>query len=392
MNLAFLSYWGIDEGLTKSTVLPHIEILSSFEKISKIYLFTIERGDFEHRAADNPKVQHVPLISQHKQFRIFNKISDFVRFPEQIKAHFKTHNIDLLICRGAPAGAIGLLALKKSKIPFIVESFEPHAEYMLESGVWSKNGLSYKLEKKWEKETIRKAHQIFTVSNAYRIEIQNSVSQKNKFYTVPCAVDPGKFKFSKEARELKRNELNIPNNATTGIYVGKFGGLYLELKNAFSLFNSFLKRHALNKIIILSPDDHKQIRLECEYYKITEDRVIIKSVSHENVHQYLSAADFAFAIYKPGKSKYALSPIKIGEYWANGLPVLVPAGIGDDSDIIFINKIGSELIMDDFDHSLSEFLQLIGTKTREEWAEHIKPFALKYRSFSKVREVYYEII
>ena len=40
-----------------------------------------------------------------------------------------------MIAEGAPAGAMVYLLWQKTRLPFYVESFEPHADYMRESGV-----------------------------------------------------------------------------------------------------------------------------------------------------------------------------------------------------------------------------------------------------------------
>ncbi|GEM_PF-6753269 len=45
MNILFLSYWGINEGLTAATVFPHLEILAGFSNIDKVLLVTIERDE-----------------------------------------------------------------------------------------------------------------------------------------------------------------------------------------------------------------------------------------------------------------------------------------------------------------------------------------------------------
>lgn len=54
---------------------------------------------------------------------------------------------------------------------------------------------------------------------------------------------------------------------------------------------------------------------------------------HQEVPDYLSASDFAIATIKPAPCRLFCSAIKIGEYWASGLPVLVTPGVGDDSAI-----------------------------------------------------------
>lgn len=54
---------------------------------------------------------------------------------------------------------------------------------------------------------------------------------------------------------------------------------------------------------------------------------------HLEVLDYLSAADFTFATVKSAPCRLFCSAIKIGEYWASGLPILPTPGVGDDSAI-----------------------------------------------------------
>ena len=74
----------------------------------------------------------------------------------------KTHKIDKIIARGAPAGALVFKISKVLNIPLVVESFEPHADYMEESGIWSKDTLKYLFQKKWENESPPPKKNFFT--------------------------------------------------------------------------------------------------------------------------------------------------------------------------------------------------------------------------------------
>jgi hypothetical protein len=44
MTILYLAYWGVNDGLTSSTVFPHLEELCTFDKIDKIIFTTIERN------------------------------------------------------------------------------------------------------------------------------------------------------------------------------------------------------------------------------------------------------------------------------------------------------------------------------------------------------------
>src|SRR5690606_39363867 len=60
----------------------------------------------------------------------------------------------------------------------------------------------------------------------------------------------------------------------------------------------------------------------------------VAHVDHDEVPKYLSAADLAFSTNKSVPALQYLSPIKYGEYWAAGLPMITTLLEGDDARII----------------------------------------------------------
>jgi len=69
-------------------------------------------------------------------------------------------------------------------------------------------------------------------------------------------------------------------------------------------------------------------------------RIIVLLAKHDEIPKFLSASDVAFATIRPAPSRHFCSAIKVGEYYANGLPVIITDGVGDDSDIILNEKVG----------------------------------------------------
>ena len=123
------------------------------------------------------------------------------------------------------------------------------------------------------------------------------------------------------------------NSATIGVYVGKFGGLYYEA-DAYDVFAPKLPA-------LYGPSAHhfdtRPIQRELEARGIPAEHRLIFKAQHDEVFDYLSAADFGYALYhlRPRTpSKVVLSPIKNGEYWANGLPVLMTDGVGDEATFL----------------------------------------------------------
>jgi hypothetical protein len=244
MNILFISNWGIRDGLTGSTVIPHIKILSEYEEIKKIILITIER-DQPVVTVTAGKIKHFPIHSRFLLFPFLEKSFNFVRIPKILSGLIRLEKIDNMIARGAPAGALAYLTWKIIKIPFFVESFEPHAEYMLESGVWKKWSLKYLFQKKWESKIKKHASGLITVSNNYKNRLVSEGISDIPVEMAACSVNQEDFKFNQQARIRIREKYNISENTMTGIYVGKFGDIYYEAE-AYKLF----KKHLIFSMVI----------------------------------------------------------------------------------------------------------------------------------------------
>lgn len=87
-------------------------------------------------------------------------------------------------------------------------------------------------------------------------------------------------------------------------------------------------------MVLLSPNPEEEVKQYISQFQLPADRILHTLAAHSEVPDYLHGADFAFATYKPSPTKRYLSPIKVGEYWASGLPVMITRGVGDETEII----------------------------------------------------------
>lgn len=384
MNVLYISYWGINESLTDSTVFPHLKIAAEIPAVRSITLVTVERAAFENKNIDIQKTKHIPLIAAKTGINTLNKILDFIFFPSRLVRIAQENKIDLIVAKGVLAGALAHKLSKKIKVPFVTESFEPHADYMAESAEWNTSNLKYKFLKKWETEQIRDAKHLCTVSENYKDHLLQHYGSKN-VSNIPCCVDDQQFQYSAEQREKRRKELGITNEIT-GIYVGKFGGIYYDeeafmiFKKAFAFFPSF-------RLVILSPNPKDEILKKLKNEGIDTSRTSILFVPHTDVASYLSASDFAFSTIKPSPSRQYCCPVKDGEYWANGLPILLTNGVGDDYKIIEKENAGAlyDLDKNDLETAFKKIAGILEEKTQR---ERILKIAQHYRSFDIVRKVY----
>ena len=390
MNILFLSYWGINEGLSQATVIPHLKILSGLSRVDKIIYVSIERNHEKIEPLQIEKLEHRPLYSRNISPYYLNKIYDFTWMPKKLVYWCELEKIDKVICRSSMAGALGWMVWKKIKIPFYVESFEPHSEYMREAGVWKIYDPRYWFQKYWEKQQKRYAKLLMPVSNKYREYLIKEGVSELKIKVVPCAVNIEKFKFNEHERKKIRQQLNISDRTVVGIYVGKFGGIYYSVE-ALDILK--ICQDTINDcfIIVLSNQSRNMIKTGMQKFGIDVKRVLIDQVEYNQVPAYLSSADFAFCFHKPHNFSMAYSPIKNGEYWANGLPIIMSNNIGDDSDIIKREEVGMLYYPGD-NLSLIRYLKLISPLISKKERESFKLIANSYRSFNFTNSAYNMII
>ncbi|WP_017731985.1 glycosyltransferase [Nafulsella turpanensis] len=385
MNILYFGYWGARDGLSVATIHPHLEILAEFEFVQSIYFVSIEReGQKEPIDLKIKKVRHIPLISNRVSSVLLNKIDDFIRFPQKITEFIKQLDISLLICRSSPAGILGYLVHKKTGVPFWVESFEPHASYMAEAGVWKKWDPRYLIQVVGERLQLKATEIVFPASENYKRRL---VTQKRPeaLLTIPCTVNTDCFEFNEQNREKVRNKLGIGNDMFCGIYTGKFGGLYYDYE-AFEMFGQAKEVFKNFFLIVLTPHPVEEIKQKLRRVGLSDGHSFVSLVPHQEVPAYMHAADFAFSTIKSIQSQRFSSPIKLGEYWAAGLPFLLTEGVGDESEILKNGKGGVLFNIKSSREALSRMKELLKGSNKKTYVE----LAKKYRARGLVKEAYEE--
>jgi len=394
MRILFLGYWGLHEGLTTSTVFPHLRLLQERPDVEAIRLVTIERGADAQAMLkpefgfDGSKISFEPLRSKPAGNVILNKMEDFTRFPKELVKQAAAFKPDFILARGSPAGALAYLVWQKTKLPFYVESFEPHADYMLESGVWRRYDPRYLFQQYWETKQKQLALGLMPVAENYRQQLMKEGVPAGRIVTVPCSVNAQSFAFDASVRARVRQRLGWPAEAVVGVYVGKFGSIYYD-EEAFQVFRKAADFFgAAFRLIILTPDPLPEVQAKLAAAGLAAGQVFATKAAHQDVPDYLSAADFAFATIKPAPCRLFCSAIKIGEYWASGLPVVLPEGIGDDSDIIR-QEGGGAIFNLDRPISVAEALASVGQQMAQPgYRRQVRQLAERHRSIELSRQAY----
>ena len=262
MRILYATYWGINEGLSVATSQANLRLLAAYPQVQSIDYVTIERSQTPIQplfAAE--RVNWKPIYSRNYKIHFFNKINDIFLIRKVLLKLTKSNNYDIIIFRGAIMAMFAYWLKKHSKAKLGLESYEPHAAYMLESGVWKSHSLFYKVQLYYENLIKPRADFLHTVTENYKTHlVENEQIAKEKISVSPCWVQLDKFVFSPPKRKKIRTELGC-TNTTVGIYVGKFGSIYYDeeafqlFKAAFDFFDNFF-------LILLSPDDTNLLKIK----------------------------------------------------------------------------------------------------------------------------------
>lgn len=377
MKVAFISYWGINQGLTRSTVFPHLDFLVNNDAVEQVYFFSIEREEISELPELHKKIRHYPVYEKKTSLPGMEKFTTL----REIYKRLIDLGPELVFARSSLAGIPAYFYYKKTKTPYVVESFEPHASYMIDAGEWQKNGMKNKLLTYYESQQKKTAHYLLPVSNNYAEVLRSEGVEEERIDVLPCTVDTEKFYVNTDSRSEIRNLLGIDNDTVLGVYVGKFGGIYQE-EEAFKNMQNGLQQFAAYSLLVLTPHPEKEVFDLAAKANFSKDLLSVVSVPFEEVPKYLSAADIAFATYKQMSSNQYLSPIKVGEYQACELFTVITDGVGDDADLMEQEGVGLKL---------SHIDQL-----RSAYANYRKENSLlyvqKYRSRKLMKEIYGKIL
>jgi hypothetical protein len=401
-NILAITFWSFKEPLVQSGALPYLHIIAQqLPKNSRIFLFTLEKNSFKISSNEKKKITDelaeygITLIS--KKYLHFGILS-LLTWPVYI-LHLLficiRNRVKFLHSFGTPAGTIGYILSIVTGKKLVIDCFEPHAEAMIETGNWPKNGLAFRMLFLFEKLQTKRSYVIL----AHSARIINYIKQKynvtlNKYFIRSNFVDFELFNpISIDQKNLKF-KLGIRENEIVCTYSGKIGGIYLE-NELFEFIETAIEYWSNGfKFILLTDTPHKTIVQLLNKFNISEQRVISLFAPHHEVKNYLSISDFAICPVKPIPTKLYCSPIKTGEYWAMGLPVIIPKNIGDDSDIIEKEHIGAVipyLNKKEYLIAIKKIDTLIHSGNISDLKEKIIAIARKYRDIKNIENIYREL-
>ncbi|MFM8431288.1 MAG: glycosyltransferase [Bacteroidota bacterium] len=290
-----------------------------------------------------------------------------------------------------PGGILGYLLSILSGKRLVLDSFEPHAEVMLETGTWKAGSLKFKILFFFEKIMSRHADiHICCTSDMIEYSRKKYGTVINISFTKPACVDLDKFHPSKRKNIQLLSDLGLEGRIVA-VYAGKFGGLYLE-QECFDFFKAAIDHWGDRfRVLLLTPVSPEIIHTMSQIAGLSDHVIVQRFVPHEDVPILMGLGDFGFAPYRPVPSRKYSAPIKVSEYMAMGLPIVITENIADDSQLIETEGIGA--VIKSLDnagylsviHRLDELLKdpEISTKARHK-AETLRNFGIAINIYESI--------
>jgi glycosyltransferase involved in cell wall biosynthesis len=397
-NVLVFTQWSFKNALVQTYTLPYVDIIRKIiTPDRKIFLFTAEqenialnRDEINEINNDWEKRNMQLLPYPYKRFG-FKKMFIVAGYLFKLSRIIKKEKIRTIHAFCMPAGGIAYLLSKVTGAELIIDSYEPHAESMVENGTWKKNGAAYSILFCLEKKQTQRARTIIATTAGMKLYALEKYGVKVKnFFVKPACVDLEKFSRSEGDPKLLK-ELGLESKIVC-VYAGKLGGIYFK-KEVFDFIRLCYEHWKDDfRFLMLTNATSEEIAVEAKRAKIPGEIVISRFIFHHDVPRYLSLGDFAINPVKPVPAKRYCTSIKDGEYWAMGLPVVISPHISDDSKIIEDQNIG--VVIDFSDHlQLSGAVKKIEILLRDKKAlkERIRQIAIRYRSFDLAQKIYKEI-
>ena len=353
MNVLYLSYDGLTDGLGRSQVLPyifglrqkgHTFTIVSFEKED---LFQKEKSTIQ-KLVDEAGIKWVPLKYTSSP-PVFSTVYDVWQLRKTVEQLHTETPFDIIHCRSYITSLVGLHMKRRHNVKFVFDMRAFYADERVDGKLWDlKNPIFktvYDYFKRKELAFLSNADYSISLTEKGKDIIHSWTKVQNQPVSVeviPCCADLDLFHPSKVETNLQtelKQQFGLVDDDFVITYLGSIGTWYL-LDEMLDFFKVLLTKRPNSKFLFITTDNPNTILPNAEFKEISSDRIIISPAKREEVPTFLSLANAAIFFIQPVFSKSGSSPTKHGEMLGMGLPVIANSGVGDVDRIIENTKSG----------------------------------------------------
>lgn len=388
-NILVITYWDYNDALIQAYTLPYVKIIAkNLPEGSTIFLVTLDKNQ-----TTSPDLKEWNIKNLSIKYHPFGVkgIWMWMKTILRLILLIRKEKVEVIHTWCTPAGAMGYILSKITGKNLVLDSYEPHAEAMVENGNWRKNSFAFRLLFFLEKLQTKRARFLVSTTTGMQPYAQEKYNYSgSNFFIKPACVDLDFFSQNKIKNKGLIEKYHLEDKIVC-VYAGKFGGIYLD-KEVFDFFRVAEDYWGDKfKALILSSHPEAEIEQFRLQSNVKRSSILHLFVSHAEIPEYIGLGDFAITPVKPIPTKKFCTPIKDGEYWALGLPVVITKNISDDSDIIKKHNIGAileKLNNESYFQAVKEIDYILMNNSKQVLQNKIRLIATEYRNFDIADKIY----
>ncbi len=401
VKVLFLSYNGLLEPLVGSQVIPYLERLNGrgFEFV----LLTYEKkNDLAKSGKAKILKTRSDLFSKgiewkymryHKNPKILSTLFDLFAGAIYSSYLIITRNVKMVHVRGVTPGSIMIFLSKMFRVKLIFDMRGRLAEEYVGGGLWTYNSIPFRLAKNSEDSLLKIADAVTVLTNKhleYNKKIPFLSCRNIPMEAIPCCVDLEKFNYAAKDEDGFKKSLGLAGKFVF-MYPGKIGSFYL-MDQMLDFFEAVYSEMSNAIFFILTPENAGSVLKKASEHGIAGDAIrVLEGSCFEEMPKYYRIADSGI-FFINSHEKIGSSPIKMGEFLASGVPVVINAGIGDTAEIVTDNNVGvviKDFTVPSYEEAARRLLSL--KQEGEVLRKRCRDVAERYLSVEKGVEKYYKI-
>lgn len=405
-HIVVYSLQGVKDPLFSGLIYTYLKQLN-IHKTYHFHVITHEQAAYSYTSEEETllrdemkeySISWYPVQYHTGKLVLLNRLKDFlqsIRYASYIQKHYKPR---LILGYLVIAGGFAYLLSRLFNWPFALYCFEPHSEYMLDFGTWSKSSLKYRILNFIEKLEVRSAEYL-TVPTSHTEALVRSWKPKAKqIFTVPISIDTDKFMFDEAFNERFRAQHGL-SNREIWLYVGKFDGIYYSAKEVAAFYKTAIRLNPKIFGLLITTLPKKEVEEAFYSVGLTHEHVLVlDKVPYSEIDKFISVADLGIVAIPPLPSQKFRTPVKVGNYLSCGVPYLIVRGIADDDALAEMERVGvvCESLSDKDIEEAMPRIQLLLSSPPSLLRERCRHTAIKFRGLHNsvivLNEIFRKII
>jgi glycosyltransferase involved in cell wall biosynthesis len=342
----YLCYYNITEPLVQTQVVAYLRELarSGFE----IHLLTFEKERLDRsrqvEIQENLRREGIrwQWLRYHRWPSLPATLYDILRGSVKALVLCSGHEIRLVHGRSHVGTAMAwpVKCLLGAKLLFDIRGLL--ADEYVDAGHWARDSGKYRLTKVMERLLFRKADALIVLTGALKRELVTTESalrdRARDIEVIPCCAPIERFVSITTQRQAERVRRGWDGRRVLA-YAGKLGAWYLMDEMAL-FFRAACQEDTRFFLQVLTQSEAGPMRRALEGAGVPSHAYDIGYVEPEEMPLALSAADAGISFRVASRGSLGVSPAKVGEYLAAGLPVVSTSGIGDCDEILARPNLG----------------------------------------------------